>query len=107
MTNLQEIIDPIIYEGLQNLDEKARSKAQRRLFGMALAYKRGNLNDRYVSDDIKKMANSMTEDQLKEFAKTNEKKRKKDGSIGKRNAIPNYTKDGKNYKKNPNKKKNN
>ena len=104
MENLVEILDPVLYEGLQNLEEQARSKAQRRLFGMALAHKRGKLGNKYVSDEIKKLSSSMSEEKLREFAKTNEKKRKKDGSVGKRNALPNYTKDGKNYKENPNKK---
>ena len=104
MKNLTEIIDPVISEALENLDEKARSKAQRRLFGMALAYKRGKLADRFVSDDIKNMADSMDEETLREFASTNEKKRRKDGSVGKRSAIPNYTRDGRNYKENPDKK---
>ena len=106
MTQLKEYLDPDIYEILQNLDEKARSKAQRRIFGMALAYKRGELDNKYISQEIKKMANSMSEEKLREFAKTNEKRRKKDGSIGKRNALPNYTRDGKDYKTNPDLKKN-
>jgi hypothetical protein len=93
------------YEELDNLDEKARSKAQRRIFAMALAFKRGKLDDKYVSDEIENMADSMDEETLREFAKTKQKKRRKDGSVGKRNALPNYTRDGVNYKTNPNKKK--
>lgn len=45
----------------------AKSKKQQRLFGMALAYKRGELDD--ASDEVKELANSMSEKQLKDFAK--------------------------------------
>ena len=80
-----EIDDIELFEDETN--GKAKSKAQRRLFGMALAYKRGKLTGN-VSDSIKKMADSITEEKLKQYAGTKQKKRKKDGSIGKRNAIP-------------------
>lgn len=49
----------------------ATSKAQQRLFGMALAYKRGELDD--ASEEVKKLADSMTEKQLRDFAKTDTK----------------------------------
>ncbi len=49
------------------------SKAQRKLMGMALAYKRGELKN--ASDKIKELANSMSEKQLKDFA-SNVKKEK-------------------------------
>ena len=88
---------------LQNLDEReAYSKAQRRLFAMALAYKRGKLDSKYVSDDIIKLSKLET-DILEERAKTKQKKRRKDGSVGKRDAIPPYMKDGKGYKTRPKK----
>ena len=53
------------------------SKTQQRLMGQALAYKRGeikakDLNPQY-SDEIKKLAKSMTEKQLKHFASTKHK----------------------------------
>lgn len=86
-----------LFTKIQNLDEDAASKAQRRLFGMALAYKRGELNSKYVSKDIEKLS-KLPETTLKKFAKTLEKKRKKDGTVSKRNALPNYTREGKNYK---------
>jgi pyrroloquinoline quinone (PQQ) biosynthesis protein C len=53
------------------------SKTQQRLMGQALAYKRGeikakDLNPDYA-DEIKKLAKSMTEEQLKRFARTKHK----------------------------------
>lgn len=74
---------------------EAKSKAQRRLMAMALAYKRGKLDKKYASDSIKKLADSMSEEKLLQFASTKQKKRRKDGSIGKRNAIPNKVKKSK------------
>ena len=74
---------------------KSKSKSQRRLFGMALAYKRGKLDSKYASDEIKKMANSMDQETLHNYAATKQKKRRKDGSVGKRNNIPDYVKGSK------------
>ena len=74
---------------------KAKSKSQRRAMAMALAYKRGKLPEKYASEGIKKMANSMSEESLHNFAATKQKKRKKDGSVGKRNNIPDYVKGSK------------
>lgn len=68
-------------------DGKAKSKSQRRLFYMALAYKRGELDKKYASDKIKKLS-ELSDDTLHDYAATKQKKRKKDGSVGKRNAIP-------------------
>lgn len=48
----------------------AKSKNQQQIMGMALAYKRGELSDDEVSAEIIRMANSMTEKQLKDFAET-------------------------------------
>jgi len=45
----------------------AKTESQRRLFGAALAYKRGESPD--ASDKVKDIANSMSEDKLEEFAK--------------------------------------
>jgi len=45
----------------------AKSENQRKLFGAALAYKRGESPD--ASDKVKEIANSMSEDKLEEFAK--------------------------------------
>lgn len=66
----------------------AVSKAQRRLFALAYLYKEGKLESSFVSDDVKKLADSLTSEKLKQYASTKQKKRKKDGTIGKRNAIP-------------------
>lgn len=46
----------------------ATSKAQQKLMGMALAYKRGELKD--ASDKVKKIAKGMTEKELEDFAST-------------------------------------
>jgi hypothetical protein len=70
------------------LDEDAKSKVQRRLFAMALAYKRGKLKAKYASPEVRKLAGSLSASKLREFAKTNELKRRKDGKVGKRNNIP-------------------
>ena len=55
----------------------ARSKTQQRLMGQALAYKRGELKskdmDPKYADEIKKVAKSMTQKQLRDFAKTKHK----------------------------------
>lgn len=70
---------------------KAVSKSQRRLFALALLYKTGRLDDGLISgeylDKIKKLS-ELPEDSLRSRAQTKQKKRKKDGTISKRNAIP-------------------
>lgn len=47
----------------------AQSKSQRRLFGLALSYKRGEAKD--VSDDVKKLA-ELPEETLRDYASTPE-----------------------------------
>ncbi len=53
------------------------SRTQQRLMGQAYAYKTGDLQskdmDPKYADDIKKLAKSMTEKQLKDFAETKHK----------------------------------
>lgn len=44
----------------------AKSEKQRRLMGAALSYKRGE--NKNASDEVKKVANSMTEKELEDFA---------------------------------------
>ena len=94
------------YEPLKNLNQfesgektgrqgKAKSKSQRRAMAMALAYKRGKLPEKYASEGIKKMAKSMDQETLHNFAATKQKKRNKEGSVGKRNNIPDYVKGSK------------
>lgn len=48
----------------------SKSIAQLKLMRMALAYKKGKLNDRDVSNAVKDIANSMTIKQLEDYAKT-------------------------------------
>ena len=55
----------------ESLKEKAVSKAQRGLMGAAYAYKKGETKN--VSPKIKKIANSMSKKDLKDFAGTKEK----------------------------------
>ena len=56
---------------LKELREKAVSQAQQKMMGMALAYKRGELDD--ASPEVKKMADSMSMKDLEDFAKTKHK----------------------------------
>lgn len=52
----------------QALQEKAVSKSQQKLMGMALAYKRGEQKD--VPPEAKRLAKQMSEKDLEDFAKT-------------------------------------
>ena len=52
----------------------AKSEKQRKLMGAALAYKRGE--NKNASEEIKKVANSMTEEQLEDFASKPKSKNK-------------------------------
>ena len=49
---------------------RAVSKEQQRLFGMAYALKKGELSPREVSPEVRRLAASMTLEQLREFAAT-------------------------------------
>jgi len=53
----------------------AKSEKQRRLMGAALSYKRGE--NKHPSEEIKKVASSMTEEQLEDFASKPTAKKKK------------------------------
>lgn len=55
----------------KSLQEKSESIAQQKLMGMALAYKRGDMPE--ASEQVKKLASSMSEKQLKDYAKTKHK----------------------------------
>lgn len=57
----------------KELREKAVSQQQQKLMGLALAYKRGEASDDEVSDQVKKMADSMSTKDLEDFAKTKHK----------------------------------
>jgi len=58
---------------LREFKEKAVSKQQQKLMGLALAYKRGEVSDNEVSDSVKNMAKSMSEKELEDFAGTKHK----------------------------------
>lgn len=59
------------YPKTLDIEEKAVSQAQQKMMGMALAYKRGEMDD--ASPEVKKMANSMSMKDLEDFAKTKHK----------------------------------
>jgi hypothetical protein len=55
------------------ISEKAESKQQQKIFGLALSVKRGKTPRSEVSADVLKMVDSMTEKQIRDFAKTKHK----------------------------------
>ena len=57
----------------KELQEKAVSKQQQKLMGLALAYKRGEVSGDKVSDTVKDLAKGMSEKELEDFAKTKHK----------------------------------
>lgn len=62
---------------MDKINEKSVSKSQQRLMGQAYAYKKGDLKNKDLnpkySEQIKKLADSMTLKQLKDFASTKHK----------------------------------
>lgn len=58
---------------LKELKEKAVSKQQQKLMGLALAYKRGDVPDAEVSDTVRDLAKSMSTKELEKFAGTKHK----------------------------------
>lgn len=64
--------DPNVYEQF-DLFEKAMSVAQQKLMAIALRYKRDPESVPDASDSVKKLADSMTEKQLRDFAETKHK----------------------------------
>ncbi len=50
----------------------AESKKQRKFMGLALAFKRGEVSPDEVSEEVRRVAESMTEEELMDFAKTKE-----------------------------------
>jgi hypothetical protein len=56
----------------QRLEEKAKSKAQQKLMGMAYAVKTGNF-DGTPSEEVKNLANSMSKKDLEDYASTKHK----------------------------------
>jgi len=57
----------------------ARSARQRRAAGMALAAKRGEISPRKLRGAAKQMYSSMSESQLRDFAKKSRKRRTRKG----------------------------
>ena len=55
------------------INEKAKSKAQQRFFGIVNAYKKGELKDKDVSQNVIDAAKNMTKKDIKDFAKTKHK----------------------------------
>ena len=51
----------------------AQSQQQQKLFGLALAFKRGEVKSSEVSDEIKGIADRMSEKEIEDFAKTTHK----------------------------------
>lgn len=60
------------------LTEKAKSKSQQRLFGLALSVKKGDkkISDVAdgVKDDIKRIVDNMSEKEIRDFAETDTKR---------------------------------
>ena len=74
---------------LRELKEKAVSKQQQKLMGLALAYKRGDVPDSEVSDTVKDLAKSMSTKELEDFASTKHKglpQKKEDNNISNRSS---------------------
>ena len=73
---IEDKTDIEIFEEYKVLQERATSKAQRRLFAIALQYKRGNIEKSELepefAEEIIKLS-ELPEKTLKEFAKTKEK----------------------------------
>jgi len=59
--------------GLDDLNEKAKSKAQQQFMGMVNAYKGGELSADDVSADIERAADSMSDKEVHDFASTKHK----------------------------------
>jgi len=59
--------------GEETLDEKALSKQQQKLFGLALSVKRGETPRSEASAEVLKIVDSMSEKKIRDFAKTEHK----------------------------------
>lgn len=60
-------------KNVQSLQEKAESQQQQKLFGLALSVKRGETPRSEASAEVIKMVDSMSEKQLRDYAKTKHK----------------------------------
>lgn len=85
MMELTDLTAYTIHRRNMKLTEKSKSKSQQRLFGMALAYKRGEFPD--APENVKQLAKDMSEKDLEDFAATkhkgipNKAKKKKNESL--------------------------
>lgn len=59
-----------LYEEYEVLQEKAVSEQQQKIFGLALSVKRGETSRSKVSDDVLKIVDSMSEKEIRKYAKT-------------------------------------
>lgn len=57
-------------KGSSEINEKAVSQAQQKLMAMAYALKKGEMDPADASDEVKKLADSMSMKDLKDFAST-------------------------------------
>jgi hypothetical protein len=62
-----------LYEEYSELQEKATSEQQQKLFGLALSVKRGQTPRSEASPEVIKMVDGMSQKQLRDFAKTSHK----------------------------------
>lgn len=60
-------------ESVQYILEKAVSEQQQKIFGLALAVKRGEVSRQKVSDRVLEIADSMSESEIRKFASTKHK----------------------------------
>lgn len=61
------------FEGEDMINEKSKSVAQQRFFGMVDAYKKGDMPKSKASKAVKKAAEGMTKKEVKDFAETKHK----------------------------------
>lgn len=59
-----------LYEEYEVLQEKAVSEQQQKIFGLALSVKRGETPRSKVSDEVLKIVDSMSEKEIRKYAKT-------------------------------------
>jgi hypothetical protein len=59
-----------LYEEYEDLQEKAVSEQQQKLFGLALSVKRGETPRSKVSDEVLKIVDTMSEKEIRKYAKT-------------------------------------
>lgn len=62
-----------LYEEYSELQEKAQSEQQQKIFGLALSVKRGQTPRSEASPEVIKMVDGMSERQLRDYAKTSHK----------------------------------